>query len=610
MAVSKLLPIHQWIVLLWHCLYIGLSHTALHDGPPAPGSSFDYVIVGGGTAGMVLANRLSEDPGTSVAVIEAGSSQLNNPNVTLLGTYSPGLNTDIDWQYSSVPQAYADGRSFVYNAGKGLGGTSLINGMTYVRAAIPQIDAWESVFGNPGWNWANLFPYYLKSETFQVPDADQADRGCEYTADVHGESGPVEVGWFNGIAPSDTYHYVRNSWESIGIEWIPDVNNGNSTGGSVWPLTASRSENVRWDAARAYLFSGENNITARPNLQIYQDSLAQHITWIEDSDGGAQASGVFVSGGSGDPVMVAASKEVILSAGSLKSPMLLEASGIGNTAILSAQEIPIKVNIPSVGFNLQDQTIASLIDNAGPGQNFSGYPTYVTYVTANGLFGDNVTNVESYVRSQIPAYAQAITERAADGATSTEIQEKLLNSQADLIFNDLIPAAEILTATFGPIVQTPMWNLLPFSRGSVHINTSSANAYPSIDPNFYLTDWDLIGEVAALRLTREFLSQGNAAGWAGEERTPGLGNVTINATDAEWADFIKQSFAPNNHPVGSTAMMSRELGGVVDCDLKVYGTNNVRVVDTGIFPAQVDGHLTSTLYAVAERAADIILGKI
>ena len=584
------------------------SHATLKDGPPGDGSSFDYIIVGGGTAGLVLANRLSANPDINVAVIEAGSSQLNNPNVTLAGASSPGLFTQIDWQYTSVPQEYADSTTLLFNAGKGLGGTSLINGMTYVRAAAPQIDGWESRFGNPGWNWANLFPYYLKSETLQVPDAPQQEAGCNYTASVNGEDGPVQVGWVDNYGEADLYHEVRRGWEATGIEWIPDPNSGNSSGGAVWPLTVSRSQNIRWDAARAYFFSGVNNITNRPNLQIYQNSLAQRIAWAPNTKGAAHAAGVVVTDTSGNPVTVAAEREVILSAGSLKSPVLLEASGVGNTAVLNAQNIPVMVELASVGFNLQDQPLVE-IDNS-LARNFTGYGKYVTYATANDLFGGNAINVDNYVRSQIPAYAQSITSRAAPNATASRIQEQLLNDQADLIFKDLIPVAEILTLTVGPTVLSPLWNMLPFSRGSVHINSSSSDAVPSIDPNFYLADWDSIGEAAAGRLTRKFLKQGMAAGWVGKEIVPGLGNVTADATDAEWIQYAKKYVVPVHHPVGSTAMMAKELGGVVDCELIVYGTNNVRVVDAGIFPGQVNGHLTSTIYAVAERAADIIIGNI
>lgn len=584
----------------------------VNDGPPNDGSTFDYVIVGGGTAGLVLANRLSSNPDTSVAVIEAGSSQFCNPNVTSIDASTAGLLTQIDWQYASAPQAYADGNTLMFNAGKGLGGTSLINGMTYLRPAAPQIDAWESRFGNPGWNWANLFPYFLKSETFQVPDATQRQEGCDYVASVHGKNGPVEVGWNNEIAGAEVYQEVRSAWEASGINWISDPNSGNASGASVWPLTVSRTQNIRWDAARAYLFSDVkevNNVTTRPNLQVYQNSLARRIAWAPpDPTRVARSAGVIVMGTYGSSVTVAAKREVILSAGSLKSPALLEASGVGNAAILNAQNIPLMVELPSVGFNLQDQPLIEFENNAP--QNVSRNGKYVTFATALDLFGDNTTDVENYIRSRIPAYAQEIASRAAPNATSPSVQEQLLNDQADLIFKDLVPMAEILTLTIGSAVQIPLWHMLPFSRGSVHLNNSSPEGVPTIDPNFYLADWDSIGEAAAGRLARRFLAQGRIAGWVGEEIIPGPSNITLNAGDAEWSEYAKKYAAPVHHPVGSTAMMAKELGGVVDHELTVYGTSNVRVVDAGILPAQVDGHLTSTIYAVAERAADIIIGNI
>ena len=357
--------------------------------------------------------------------------------------------------------------------------------------------------------------------------------------------------------------------------------------------------------ARAYLFGGTNNITQRANLQVFQNTLVQHVNWANDVNGSAHAAGISVTGSLGNNTTILANHEVILSAGSLKSPTILEASGVGNPAILAAQDIPLKVSLPSVGFNLQDQPMLGILHPAGTTQNFTGYPTFVTFATARDLFGDNVTNVEAYIRSQIPVYARAISTRAAPNATTSAIQEKLLSAQADLIFRDLIPVAEILTAAIDTTVLAPLWNLLPFSRGSVHISTSTET--PIIDPNFLMTDWDGIAVAATGRLTRRYLAAGVAAGWAGPEVTPGVGNVTADGSDAEWIDYLRKYMTPNYHPVGTTAMMAGELGGVVDCELKVYGTNNVRVVDAGVFPAQVDGHLTATLYAVAERAADLIL---
>ncbi|KAL9091213.1 MAG: hypothetical protein Q9159_001508 [Coniocarpon cinnabarinum] len=550
--------------------YLLLSLTSVTAQPSCPAldarasltneSAFDYVIVGGGTSGLVLANRLSADPSVSVAVIEAGSSQRDNPNVTSLGSYGRALGTEVDWTYTSAPQVFAN------------------NKPQTIRAATAQIDTWETRFGNQGWNWANLFPYYLKSETFQIPDANQTQAGCNFTASVHGESGPVEVGWFNDIAPRSTYLEVRAAWEDAGFTWIPDPNTGNASGASNWPLTV-----------------------------IFENTTAQRILWTDEQDDKAQASGVEVIDQAGDIQVVSVNKEVILSAGSLKSPVLLEASGVGNRDVLNANGIPVKVDLPSVGFNLQDQPNVPLVASAP--QNFTGYPTYVTHATANDLFGNQAPQIYSHLLAQLPSYAQTITSRAAANVTTPEIQQQLLKIQLDLMFVDFIPMAELLTAPSGSNLVIAFWTLLPLSRGSVHINKSISND-PIIDPHFFMLDSDNLFQAATARLGRSFFSAAQTSGFAGSEISPGLANVSSDATDEQWKDYFINHYGPNSHPVGTAAMMRQDLGGVVDANLTVYGVSNVRVVDASILPAQVDGHLTSTLYAVAERAADIILGRI
>ncbi|KAL9050916.1 MAG: hypothetical protein Q9162_006343 [Coniocarpon cinnabarinum] len=607
--------------------YLLLSLTSVTAQPSCPAldarasltneSAFDYVIVGGGTSGLVLANRLSADPSVSVAVIEAGSSQRDNPNVTSLGSYGRALGTEVDWTYTSAPQVFANNKPQTYDAGKGLGQSTAcrLTLMTSawsvcddnrIRAATAQIDTWETRFGNQGWNWANLFPYYLKSETFQIPDANQTQAGCNFTASVHGESGPVEVGWFNDIAPRSTYLEVRAAWEDAGFTWIPDPNTGNASGASNWPLTVSRAQNIRWDAANAYLYSGDV-MSQRSNLQVFENTTAQRILWTDEQDDKAQASGVEVIDQAGDIQVVSVNKEVILSAGSLKSPVLLEASGVGNRDVLNANGIPVKVDLPSVGFNLQDQPNVPLVASAP--QNFTGYPTYVTHATANDLFGNQAPQIYSHLLAQLPSYAQTITSRAAANVTTPEIQQQLLKIQLDLMFVDFIPMAELLTAPSGSNLVIAFWTLLPLSRGSVHINKSISND-PIIDPHFFMLDSDHLFQAATARLGRSFFSAAQTSGFAGSEISPGLANVSSDATDEQWKDYFINHYGPNSHPVGTAAMMRQDLGGVVDASLTVYGVSNVRVVDASILPAQVDGHLTSTLYAVAERAADIILGRI
>lgn len=276
--------------------------------------------------------------------------------------------------------------------------------------------------------------------------------------------------------------------------------------------------------------------------------------------------------------------------------------------------------MPSVGENLQDQTNVALIGALKPNDTtFLGYPPYVTYPTAQDLFGTNLSTVEASVRSSIPSFA-AQNVAASNNATTQAIQETLLTKQADLIFTNAatLPIAEILTAPYSTsgVAVLPTWALLPFGRGSIHIASASplavgANASsPAINPNFFMNAFDNAMQAAAMRYARTALTTPPLSDFVGALLSPSLDAVPADADDATWLAYAKGAYMSNAHPVGTAAMMSKELGGVVDAQLKVYGTSNVRVVDASVLPWQVCGHLTSTIYAVAERTSDIIRGKV
>ena len=305
-----------------------------------------------------------------------------------------------------------------------------------------------------------------------------------------------------------------------------------------------------------------------------------------------------------------ASREVILSAGSLRSPVILEQSGVGNPQILARHNIETKVALPGVGENLQDQPNNNLVYSFTLNLSLTDYPPFVTYATAEDLFGNTTSAIESYIRTQIPEYASRIAAQA-NNSTTQAIQEELLRLQTDLIFSQQVPVAEILTAPFGSALSIAFWDLLPFSRGNVHITPQSINgsAQPAINPNFFMQDKDATFQVAIARQSRQAAHTSPLADVAPSEASPNTTTVPSDATDSEWLAWLKSTYTPNSHPLGTCAMMARELGGVVDPELRVYGTSNVRVVDASVLPYQIDGHLTSTLYAVAERASDIVRGR-
>lgn len=288
---------------------------------------YDYIVVGGGTGGLVVANRLSELANISVLVIEAGGSILNNPNVTGTSVYGKAFGTPIDWAYKTTAQEYGDGTPQTVRAGKALGGSSTINGLVYLRAQDTQIDAWELI-GNKGWNWKNLFPYFRKSEHFQVPTnyAWLDGSGVSYDPEAHGYKGPLKVGWSRNQPNDGLTQKLNATYQNMDtpVPWNNDPNGGQMVGYSVFTKTVDSDLNIREDAARAFYYPYQS----RSNLNVWLHTYANKIIWKDEPN--VSAEGVEVTFGNGTTTVVKASREVILAAGALKSPALLELSGIGN----------------------------------------------------------------------------------------------------------------------------------------------------------------------------------------------------------------------------------------------------------------------------------------
>lgn len=290
-------------------------------------TQYDYIIVGGGTSGLVVANRLSEQENINVLVIEAGGSVYNNKNVTDTLGYGKAFGTDIDWAYETTKQEYGGGISQTLRAGKALGGTSTINGMVYLRAQTAQIDAWETV-GNKGWNWKSLFPYFLKGEQFQTPEkyCFLDGSGVAYDPSYHGYTGPLKVGWSSVQLNDGLAQEINTTYQNfdVPVPYNKDPNGGDMIGYSLYPKTVDAELNIREDAARAYYYPYQN----RTNLHVWLSTHANKITWKDGED--ATADGVEVTLSNGTTTVVKAIREVILAAGALKSPVLLELSGVGN----------------------------------------------------------------------------------------------------------------------------------------------------------------------------------------------------------------------------------------------------------------------------------------
>ncbi|KAI0165908.1 GMC oxidoreductase [Xylariaceae sp. FL1272] len=559
--------------------------------------AFDFIVVGAGTSGLV------EDPNINVAIIEPGEDVRNNVNVTDPGLFTVAYGTSIDWQYSTTPQLAAGNRTIDWHAGKAIGGTSTINGMTYIRGDRKQFDGspWESLGVNDGWNWDTLFPYYLKAENFITPNAAQSAAGATFEPSVHGDQGQVDIAFPFALINGTFHELVTESWAALGYTKVEDVNNGSVRGFDIWPQTLNRDLNQRSDAARSYYYDIED----RPNLKIIKGTVKRLI--LEDS---SETSYDIVADGveyitpltcfirQGQNIKLTASKEVIISAGALSS-------GIGNPTLLRTLGIDTKIDLPTVGENLQEQPNIGLGYSSQLNVSASSSAPYATFPTAYDLFGSDTSELASSTFSQLADWAYKV-EEASSGRVKAENIEKLFAIQHDLIFNQNVTIGETLSVTSQGYLVSAFWLLLPFSWGSVHLTSMDAINSPAIDPKYFLIDFDLDVQIALGRISQQFWNTAPVSVINGGNILPGNDILPFNATDAQWKEYISATLNPNHHPIGTAAMMSRDLGGVVSPELKVYGTKNVRVIDASILPLQFSGHLTATVYAVAERAADMI----
>ncbi|KAF2083571.1 GMC oxidoreductase [Saccharata proteae CBS 121410] len=562
--------------------------------------SYDYIIVGGGAGGLVVANRLSETNAT-VLVIEAGGSEYYNPNVTRTDGYGLALATDLDWQYNSVKQVYANDTTMLLHAGKALGGSTTINGMSFTRAQDTQIDHWEKV-GNPGWNWANLWSYYLKSEKYQIPGKSQIEGGAAYNSSYHGYDGKLQVGYPQTQLLGDILEPLNETYQALGVPYSDDVSGGKMRGFNVFPMMINVDEDVRSDAARAYYYP----YSSRANLDVAFHTTVSRVIWGEDdSEGNAVVSGVEAVLTSGEKRTFKVNKEVILSTGALRTPSILELSGVGNPKILSKANVTTKVDLPGVGENLMDQINNGIYYEIKNNKTYTGLPNWVSYPNVTDIFGaEKASELATSVKDALPALATKIAAQNNNATNATTLLE-LMELQYDLLFEQQVPIAEILHQP-STALESEYWGTLPFARGNAHIKSSDPNVPAEINPNYFMFDFDLDVQVGVAQFYRKLFATAPLSEYAGSETKPGFSIVPEGASDAAWGHWLKTNWRPNFHVISTAIMMPKEKGGVVSDRLKVYGTSNLRVVDASVVPFQVCGHLTSTLYALAERASDLI----
>ncbi|PGH20342.1 hypothetical protein AJ80_03610 [Polytolypa hystricis UAMH7299] len=601
---------------------------------------FDYIVVGAGIGGLVVATRLSEDADNTVLLIEAGSNRMGDPRVD-----TPALmvvqygDPEFDWGFVTEPQKHVNDRQISHPRGKVVGGSSAMNFGCILYPSDSNFNAWAAL-GNDGWAAEDMAPYFRKFQTF-VPSSNETrdllslDNYMDETN--QGTDGPLPVTLPN------VYGEFNKAWnsafENLGWQTGDDPIKGKKLGAFTCPQSMDPKTGTRGYAATYYT----SEVAKRPNLHLLADTQVAKVFFDSNKvDGDVVATGVQVILKDGSVKQTTAQKEVILSAGALQSPQLLELSGVGGSDILNKYNIPVVVDSPGVGENLQDHCISHLSfevaddqisgdivrspeamqalmklyeeTRSGPLAGMPVSAAYMPLVDANGRVSKD--EIEKLLQEHLD------NDTTKSLSPALQKQYKLLrqmlldpnHSSGEYMFLPIQMHTKPGKTSMGEIIGKELpgnyvsilaLNNHPFSRGSVHIQSADIQTKPIFDPNYLSHPLDL--EILA-RHTQYMDKIVQTEPFASLLKTPSS-RIPANADVSNLQsakNVVKERLFTCFHPAATCAMMPRELGGVVNNRLMVHGTRNLRVVDASVFPLEPLGNIQATVYAVAEKAADII----
>ncbi len=549
-------------------------------------TTFDHIIIGGGTAGALLSNRLSENGRYRVLLIEAGrKDDYHWIHIPVGYLYCIG-NPRTDWLYTTEPDAGLNGRTLRYPRGKTLGGCSSINGMIYMRGQARDYDQWAALTGDDSWRWDNVLPAFRHHEDHWR--LDQPERATENFKRLHGNKATGSTGEWRIEKQRlrwDVLDAFAQAAQQAGIPATDDFNGGSNEG--VGYFEVNQKSGWRWNTAKAFL---RPSCDDRPNFEMWTTAHATQLLIETQPDGSKRCTGVRVWDGR-EMVTAHATSEVILSAGAINSPQLLQLSGIGPAALLRQHGVDVVHDAPGVGANLQDHLQIRAVFKV------QGVKTLNTM--ASSLWGKAKIGLEYAARrsgpmSMAPSQLGAFTRSSPDQPwPNIEYHVQPLSLDA---FGEPLHSFAAFTAS--------VCNLNPTSRGTVQIRNADFKSAPAIAPNYLSTPEDRQVAAQSLRVTRRIVAQPALARYQPEEWKPGV----QFESDEDLARLAGDIATTIFHPVGTTKMgRNDDPMAVLDSQLRVRGIAGLRVVDAGAMPTITSGNTNSPTLMLAEKAAQWII---